>query len=178
MNRYALLMLLFVPPLVASPAHAQTSDEIVKKLEIAPGPTFKGVPFGEPGQKGVKTEGGTDDKPPSIDLNVPFEYNSDKLTGDAYRVLRNLGVALKDSHLANYRFKIAGFTDAKGAAEFNQKLSERRAQSVRDYLVYQYDVEAERLDVAGYGMSQLADPAHPEDAVNRRVQVINLGSGK
>src|SRR5262249_17834902 len=102
--------------------------------------------------------------------------NSDKLTPDAILTLRRLGEALKDQRLAKDRFKIAGHTDAKGTAQYNQTLSEHRARAVRDYLLFQYDVEAGRIDTVGYGKTQLKDPAHPNDGINRRVQIINLGT--
>jgi outer membrane protein OmpA-like peptidoglycan-associated protein len=109
-------------------------------------------------------------------LHIPFEYNSDKLTPDAILILRRLGAALKNPRLASYRFKLAGHTDARGSVEYNQKLSERRAAAVRDYLIFQYDVESQRIEAVGLGKSQLADPSRPEDGINRRVQVINVGS--
>jgi outer membrane protein OmpA-like peptidoglycan-associated protein len=126
--------------------------------------------------RGLTIEG--DDKPPSINLHIPFEYDSDKLTTEAMLTLKRLGAALKDPRLGGYRFKIAGHTDAKGSAEYNQKLSEHRAAAVRNYLVFQYDLEADRIETAGFGKTQLLDPSKPEDAINRRVQVINIGEGR
>jgi outer membrane protein OmpA-like peptidoglycan-associated protein len=126
--------------------------------------------------RGVTIQG--DESPPSIDLHIPFEFNSDKLTTEAMLTLKRLGAALKDPRLSNYKFKIAGHTDAKGSAEYNQKLSERRAASVRNYLIFQYDLEPERIETAGFGKSQLLDPAKPEDGINRRVQVINIGESQ
>jgi outer membrane protein OmpA-like peptidoglycan-associated protein len=176
MTRLGLFALCVIACLGAGRAGAQSTEDIVKGLQrpiISPQPGFKGLPFGE---KGVQIVEPQDEKPPSIDLNIPFEYNSALLTPDAYRTLRRLGEALKDQRLSSDRFKIAGHTDAKGTAEYNQKLSEQRAQAVRNYLINQYDVEASRIDAVGYGKTQLADPAHPEDGINRRVQVINIGS--
>jgi len=82
--------------------------------------------------------------------------------------------ALRDPRLAAFSFLIAGHTDAKGGVEFNQKLSERRAEAVSHYLVTQFGIAPARLSAKGYGKSQLLDPANPEDGVNRRVQVINV----
>jgi outer membrane protein OmpA-like peptidoglycan-associated protein len=75
-----------------------------------------------------------------------------------------------------FSFIIAGHTDAKGGGEFNQKLSQRRAEAVRSYLITQFGIAGEKLTPKGYGKSQLLDPANPEDGVNRRVQVINTGA--
>lgn len=159
-------------------AQQPTTEDIVKRLQpssrVTAQPGFRDA-WGSPANKGLEVEG-PETAAPSIDLNIPFDYNSDKLTPDGIISLRRLGAALKDPRLASYRFKIAGHTDAKGTAEYNQRLSERRAQSVRDYLVFQYDLEPNRLESTGYGFTQPADPAHPEDGVNRRVQVVNIGS--
>jgi outer membrane protein OmpA-like peptidoglycan-associated protein len=148
-------------------------EEIIKQLDpsttISPKPFFRD-PFKE---KGIGEAG--DDPAPSVDLHIPFDYNSDKLTFDAIITLRQLGGALSDPKLAAYRFRIVGHTDAKGTADYNQKLSESRAQAVRDYLVAQYDLSPNRIDTIGYGASRLADPAKPLDAINRRVQIVNVG---
>ena len=158
---------LLVAGLFAAPVSAQqpTKDELIKALT----PTAKTRSF-----RGVTVEG--DDKPPSFDLHVPFDYNSDKLKPDAILILRRLGEALKDPKLSGYRFRLAGHTDARGTAAYNQQLSERRAGAVRDYLIFQYDLDPKRIESIGYGKSQLADPAHPDDAINRRVQVTNIGA--
>jgi outer membrane protein OmpA-like peptidoglycan-associated protein len=128
------------------------------------------------GPRGLIIQG--EDKPPSIDLYIPFEYNSDKLKTEAMLTLKRLGAALKDTRLSGYRFKIAGHTDAKGSAEYNQKLSERRAEAVRNYIVFQYDIEPDRIETVGFGKTQLLDPLKPEDGINRRVQIINIGEGR
>ena len=129
------------------------------------------------GPRGLTIQGG-EDKPPSIDLYINFAYNSDKLTTEALLTLKRLGAALKDTRLSGYRFKIAGHTDAKGSAQYNQTLSERRAESVRNYLVFQYDIEPERIEAVGFGKTQLLDASKPEDGINRRVQVINIGDNR
>jgi outer membrane protein OmpA-like peptidoglycan-associated protein len=165
-----LLVCAIVIGLVAAepvPAQEPSTEDVVKALV----PTKK-----LRGPRGLMIQG--EDKPPSIDLYIPFEYNSDKLTTEAMLTLKRLGAALKDTRLSNYRFKIAGHTDATGSAEYNQKLSERRAEAVRSYLVFQYDLEPARIEASGFGKTQLLDPSKPEDGINRRVQVINLGDGR
>ena len=126
--------------------------------------------------RGVTVEGKPAEQPLSVNLYVNFAFNSADLTSDARITLDRLGAALRDQRLAAFSFLIAGHTDAKGGVEFNQKLSERRADAVRSYLIAQFGIAAERLSAKGYGKSQLLDPAHPEDGVNRRVQVINVSA--
>jgi outer membrane protein OmpA-like peptidoglycan-associated protein len=129
------------------------------------------------GPRGAIIESVPADQPLSVNIYVNFAYNSADLTSDARITLDGLGTALRDPRLAAFSFIIAGHTDAKGGADFNQKLSERRAAAVRSYLIVQFSIPAERLSAKGYGESQLLDPDHPEDGVNRRVQVINADSG-
>ena len=68
--------------------------------------------------------------------------------------------------------EIAGHTDSDGDAEYNQDLSDRRANAVRDYLISR-GVSGSRLSAAGYGESQpVADNATVEGkAQNRRVEL-------
>ena len=73
---------------------------------------------------------------------------------------------------------IEGHTDSSGAAAYNQSLSEKRAASVRDYLVNQADVDAARLTSRGYGETR---PIATNDtaegrAQNRRVSAVVEGT--
>jgi outer membrane protein OmpA-like peptidoglycan-associated protein len=125
--------------------------------------------------RGIAVSGGNAEEAPlSVDLYVNFAYNSADLTGDARITLDQLGGALRDPRLSGFTFMVAGHTDAKGSVDYNQKLSERRAEAVRDYMISQYGIAAERLSAVGFGKSQLLDPSRPEDGVNRRVQIINM----
>ena len=116
-----------------------------------------------------------EDKLPSLDIRVPFPFNSDALMPQAKGVLKPLGEALKDPRLAKARFLVGGHTDAKGSDDYNQDLSERRARSVQEHLVATFGIDPSRLRSMGFGERSLADPARPEDAVNRRVEIVNLG---
>jgi outer membrane protein OmpA-like peptidoglycan-associated protein len=64
-----------------------------------------------------------------------------------------------------------------GGEDYNQQLSERRAEAVRQYLTAQFAIEPNRLAARGFGKMRLLDPARPEDGVNRRVQILNLTAG-
>lgn len=148
---------------------APSASEIVRKL--TPAPAGGMVP------RGILVDGPREErKPPSVDLAVNFEFDSARLSPDARITLDNLAEALADPVLRNARFRIAGHTDARGTDGYNLTLSRQRAQAVADYLARQHGIRVERLQVEGYGRQQLADPANPESVVNRRVQVVNLGS--
>jgi outer membrane protein OmpA-like peptidoglycan-associated protein len=128
--------------------------------------------------RGVSVTGGaTEQAAGSINLYVNFAYNSADLTSDARITLDRLGDALRDRRLDGFSFMIAGHTDAKGGAEYNQKLSERRAAAVRQYLIAQFGVDSNHLSAKGFGKQQLLDAQHPEDGVNRRVQVVDVTAG-
>ncbi len=113
---------------------------------------------------------------PQIDIEILFKYNSAELSAESKSQLVKLGLALTSSGLKASRVIIAGHTDAKGSADYNQQLSERRALSVRKFLVVTFGINATRLIIVGYGKEQLKYPTDPMSAKNRRVQVLNLGS--
>jgi OmpA-OmpF porin, OOP family len=113
---------------------------------------------------------------PIVALNVNFAFNSAVLTPKSQELLDQLALAMQSPALQHYRFRLEGHTDSIGSAVYNQKLSERRAQAVRIYLSREEKVAARRLTAVGKGASEPLDPAHPEDAVNRRVQIVNLGN--
>ena len=110
---------------------------------------------------------------PKIDLEINFEFNSAVLGSKAMPQVAELGKALTSEDLKGRTFILAGFTDAKGSETYNQGLSERRADAVRQFLSKKYGIEAGNLVTVGYGHTQLKDPANPFAADNRRVQVIN-----
>jgi outer membrane protein OmpA-like peptidoglycan-associated protein len=111
---------------------------------------------------------------PSVDLEVLFEYNSARVAPAALATLTTLGRALTDARLASDYFLIAGHTDAKGGADYNLRLSQQRAESVRDFLVREFRIDAKRLVAKGLGQRQLKDPQNPLDGKNRRVQIVNF----
>jgi outer membrane protein OmpA-like peptidoglycan-associated protein len=110
---------------------------------------------------------------PKIDLEITFDYNSAEISQASMPAVQHLGEALTDPQLKGSTFAVSGFTDAKGGDSYNQTLSERRADTIKRYLVEKYQLSASDLITAGYGKSNLKDPANPESGVNRRVQVIN-----
>ena len=112
---------------------------------------------------------------PSVDLEIYFDYNSAAITSKAKPTLSSLGTALRAKELKGQSFLLAGHTDAKGGGEYNQNLSERRALAVKNYLMENFNVSDFELVSIGYGEDQLKVPDQPNAALNRRVQVINVG---
>jgi OmpA-OmpF porin, OOP family len=177
--RTAILSLLLMTPLVVAPAAAQkksySSEELVHALSPVPGepaPVFRTRGL-RPAAEEPKTS-----TAPSVDLEVRFQFGSAELTDEARRVLDQLGAALTDPRLASYRFKLVGHTDVVGSEAYNLSLSTERAATVRTYLRERLQVSESRLESIGVGESQLRDPTHPTSGVNRRVQVMNVGSAQ
>lgn len=110
---------------------------------------------------------------PTIDLEILFEYNSADISPKAVPALIALGNALSRQELKGSVFLINGHTDAAGGADYNQLLSQRRANSVRRVLIEQYKLAPDTLIATGFGKEQLKDPANPLGEVNRRVQIVN-----
>ena len=116
--------------------------------------------------------------PVSIDLKgVNFDFDKATLRSDAVSILSEASEILK--RYPELRVEVAGHTDSKGSDAYNQKLSERRAQAVYDYLTSN-GVEASRLQgPIGYGESRPIAPNTNEDgsdnpegrAKNRRTEL-------
>jgi outer membrane protein OmpA-like peptidoglycan-associated protein len=110
---------------------------------------------------------------PKIDLEINFDYNSDRISAKSLPSVQALGRALANPELKGSTFIVAGHTDAAGSDAYNQDLSERRADSIKRYLVDKSGIPAADLVTVGYGKTKLKDPDHPLAEVNRRVQVVN-----
>lgn len=101
---------------------------------------------------------------------VNFEFDKATLTVNARTILDQVASALTDA--PQIRVEVGGHTDARGSDAYNQELSERRAQSVVDYLVGK-GIAPERLQAAGYGeTTPVADNETDEGReLNRRVEL-------
>jgi OOP family OmpA-OmpF porin len=112
--------------------------------------------------------------PPEIVLEkVFFKFDSAELTPDSVAVLdENIarGQAVRLLQNPAVRIEVAGHTDSVGNDAYNQALSERRANTVRDFLISR-GVAADRLTAKGYGETEpMADNGTEEGrALNRRV---------
>jgi outer membrane protein OmpA-like peptidoglycan-associated protein len=111
---------------------------------------------------------------PKIDLDIQFDYNSADISSSSLPSVQALGNALSDSKLRGSTFVVAGHTDAIGGEEYNQGLSERRADSIKRYLTEKYGINGTDLVTVGYGKTKPKDPSAPMDPINRRVQVVNM----
>ena len=99
-----------------------------------------------------------------------FEFNSDKIAEDNHAGLDVVADFLKET--PNVSVKIEGHTDNVGSKEYNQKLSERRAKSVANYLIDK-GVDSSKVTTEGFGFSKpIADNKTAEGrAKNRRTEM-------
>jgi outer membrane protein OmpA-like peptidoglycan-associated protein len=107
--------------------------------------------------------------------DVLFDFNKYSLRPEAREKLAKVsGILLSYPDL---KLKVEGYTDSIGSDEYNQKLSEQRAGTVRDYLVSQAVVDA-NIRAAGYGKSNpVADNSTDQGrAENRRVELVVSGA--
>jgi OOP family OmpA-OmpF porin len=105
---------------------------------------------------------------------ILFDSGSDRIKAESYKTLANIGDLLSEN--PGLRLSIEGHTDSDGADDYNLDLSQRRAASVRVYLMDTYKIDANRLESKGWGESTPIDTnATPEGkANNRRVELVKL----
>jgi outer membrane protein OmpA-like peptidoglycan-associated protein len=111
---------------------------------------------------------------PNIDLEINFDYNSAEISKTSLPAAQELGKALSNPSLLGSTFVVAGHTDGIGSDAFNQDLSERRADTIKNYLVQKFGINGSDLVTVGYGKTKLKDAQDPNDPINRRVQVVNM----
>lgn len=102
-----------------------------------------------------------------------FEYDSDTLKGEAEASLKKLGLLITRNK--GQVFRIEGHTDAFGTDEYNDALSLRRAQAVRNWLQKTMGIDPSRITTTGYGKRRLMVPADrnvAEQQMNRRVEIV------
>ena len=83
--------------------------------------------------------------------DVHFDFDKSTLKPEAQTILKRNIQLLKDNPKAKVR--IAGYTSASGTEDYNQKLSERRAKAVQEYLINEGIITPDRLSTIGYGES-------------------------
>ncbi len=106
----------------------------------------------------------------SLQATTLYDSNSSYIRAEAYPLLDEVtSILMKNPEM---EVEVQGHTDNTGSAEYNQWLSEKRAQRVKDYLVSK-GIDPSRLEAKGYGLTQpVASNATEEGrAQNRRVEL-------
>ena len=105
------------------------------------------------------------------ETSVHFGFDKDFLTKQAKDELDKLGANVPNTK--GYIITVEGGTDSTGPADYNYGLSERRADSVIQYLSSKYNIPAHKIYVIGLGKDKPAQPNKTREgrAANRRVDV-------
>lgn len=109
-----------------------------------------------------------------VSYGIYFDVNSDKIKPESKGAVADIAKVLNEN--PTVRVRIDGHTDSDGEDTKNMDLSKRRAASVKNMLVSDFSVAADRIETGGYGESKpVADNSTPENkAKNRRVEFIKL----
>ena len=105
-----------------------------------------------------------------VELDVKFDFDKDRVKEESYGDIKNLADFM--NQYPQTTTTVEGHTDSVGSDAYNQGLSERRANAVRNVLVNQYGVDGSRVNAVGYGKTRpVADNATDAGrAINRRVE--------
>ncbi len=103
---------------------------------------------------------------------ITFDFNKESIRPASELTLKEAGMLMQ--RFASIMVRVEGHTDSVGAEEYNQGLSERRANSVKDYLVNNLGIVSNRIDVEGLGEAKpVADNSTDEGrAENRRIEFL------
>jgi len=157
-------------PAKASAISAKDQAELAKKRALErkaaeDASRISSQPTG--GYNASSLEGGAQDDSKAILKDVRFDYDRSDLGEESKSTLVNNAKWLEQNPDA--KVTIEGHCDERGSTEYNLALGERRAKSVRDYLV-SLGIDHGRLGIISYGESLPLDPGHSEAAwaKNRR----------
>jgi outer membrane protein OmpA-like peptidoglycan-associated protein len=106
-----------------------------------------------------------------IAKNIVFEYDSDQMIGNYREILSEFVNYIKA--LPSYRMiNVEGHTDSIGNADYNQKLSQKRADAIRNYLIKEFGIKESKLRAEGVGETRpIADNGNFQGRQeNRRVE--------
>ena len=92
-------------------------------------------------------------KPVALEADALFAFDSAELTAEGRNRLDQVVGSLTAKQLENKQIEITGYTDRIGPETYNQTLSERRAQAVRDYLVSK-GLPADAISTQGLGAAK------------------------
>lgn len=113
--------------------------------------------------------------PVLVTESVHFDFDSYAIKPESFPTLDAVGQALV-SEMPDAILNVEGHTDSDGSDEYNQRLSEQRAWSVKSYLVQKFGLDPNRLIIVGYGeRAPIASNATEQGkARNRRVEFENV----
>lgn len=102
--------------------------------------------------------------------NVYFETNSAHLLPESETTLNEAGAVLEK--FADLKIEVEGHTDTRGAASYNMKLSQARAESVRQYLLDHFHLRSENYTAKGYGETRPETKERNQEELLRNRRVV------
>jgi len=107
-------------------------------------------------------------------LRINFDFNKADIKKIYYPEIEKVAIAMKNN--PKLKIEIDGYTDNIGSEEYNLKLSLKRAQVVKDFLVNKYGIDSKRIVVKGFGEKYplLPNTTPTNRALNRRVEIIDI----
>jgi OmpA-OmpF porin, OOP family len=164
-------------PVTSHPTYLDHAVLLTLRYSFGPAPVRAAAVVTPPAPPVTAPAGTTAPPPPfSRDFSIYFATGSDKLTPDARETVRQAAEATAAN--APTRINVGGHTDTVGSASYNERLSARRAESVRRELIAD-GVASDQITTRAFGESDLAVPTAnnvPEKA-NRRVVIVVQGPG-
>jgi outer membrane protein OmpA-like peptidoglycan-associated protein len=108
----------------------------------------------------------------AVTYGIYFDFNKDTLKPESEPVLKEIAQTMTNN--PDWKLTVEGHTDNVGGDAYNLDLSKRRSAAVKQALVSQYNIAADRLLTSGYGASR---PVAPNDTLegrarNRRVELV------
>ncbi len=155
----------------------ETVDQIEDMLRRIPRPvttTTTTIPDSPIPSTSTTTTSTIPPEPIPITALIHFDYDSDVIRKESYGLLDEYGKAFTNESFSDMRVIIAGHTCHMGSMEYNQELSERRAEAVRNYLLTHHNIAPDRLTTKGYGKTEpvASNATKKGRALNRRVEFI------
>jgi len=104
--------------------------------------------------------------------SMQFGNGEAEITPDMFGDLDKMAEFLQEN--PDFKLKISGHTDSDGREEFNLELSQKRADAIKEYLVYFGSIEPERIEAEGYGSSKplVREVTEEDKRINRRVEFL------
>ena len=102
-----------------------------------------------------------------VELDVKFDFDKSRVREESYSDIKNLADFMQQ--YPQTTTVVEGHTDSVGTDQYNQRLSERRAEAVRNVLVNEYGVQGNRVNSVGYGESARSLTTPPRKVVRSTV---------
>ncbi len=108
----------------------------------------------------------------SMEIHIEFPFDSAEIPATYKDELKKAAQFIQENPAP--KILVAGHTDSIGEAEYNQKLSERRAAAVRQYLIDNYNISRDKLVARGYGESRpiATNETSAGRQQNRRTEIV------